>query len=682
MRRGLFVFLICCFYSLIISAQTPVDSLESVVASTKVDTIKINALNELSVQLRTNDPALGLQYAEKALKISITINHKKLQASSLNNIGVIHELQGDLTDAMNYYVKSLTISREIKDQVGIAKSLNNIGIVYKKENDHESAIKHYKESLAIHKKLNNKKGSAICLNNLALSYKTLEKYEEAATHYSECLELFKELNHKAGQAVVYNNLGIVSNEMGEKKEALKYYMQSLKIREEMGNKQGIAIVYNNMGELYKKYGEYNTAIAYLKTSMSMTKVLSFKELLYHNYKLLHETYGEQNKMDSAYHYLYVLSTLKDSLNQLERKNQLSELKVKFETENKEREIEVLEKEKIIRNEQVERQKWQLLSIATGLALSLIVIVMIYRNSRAKSKAKEEIEKQKQLVEQTNKELNQINEELAAQRDEIEVQKEEVEVQKSIIELKNKEITDSITYAKRIQKAILPSNQMLNTYLSQSFVMFLPKDIVAGDFYWVEKTNDKIFFAVADCTGHGVPGAMVSVVCNNALNRVVREYKLSKPSQILDKVTEIINTEFGDGKEEIRDGMDIALCMLEKNKLEFSGANNPVWIIRNGEIIETKGDRQPIGKYENKKPFTNHQIDLIDGDTIYIFTDGYVDQFGGERNKKMGYNVFRKKILEVNHLPLNEIKASLQNFFKAWKGKEEQVDDVCIQVVKI
>jgi serine phosphatase RsbU (regulator of sigma subunit) len=255
-------------------------------------------------------------------------------------------------------------------------------------------------------------------------------------------------------------------------------------------------------------------------------------------------------------------------------------------------------------------------------------------------------------------------------------------QKLMVEEKNKEIMDSITYAKRIQSAILPPSKLVKEYLQDSFIIYKPKDIVAGDFYWMEHKNGKVLFAAADCTGHGVPGAMVSVVCNNGLNRSVREYNLSDPGKILDKTSEIVIQEFEKSEDEVKDGMDIALCSLEGNKLEYAGAHNPLWIIRNGEIIETKANKQPIGKFDNQEPYTTHSFDLEQGDTIYIFSDGYVDQFGGEKGKKFKAKAFRELLLSIQEKAMEEQSTIIDNAFEAWKGNLEQIDDVCVIGVRV
>lgn len=264
------------------------------------------------------------------------------------------------------------------------------------------------------------------------------------------------------------------------------------------------------------------------------------------------------------------------------------------------------------------------------------------------------------------------------------QKEEIEKQHEVLEEQHREITDSINYAKRIQDAILPPLKIVRGYMPDSFILYKPKDIVAGDFYWMEGVNNLIIFAAADCTGHGVPGAMVSVVCHNAMNRAVREFMLVEPHEILDKTREIVLETFAHSTEQVNDGMDIALCTLntESNKLSFAGANNGLYLIRQGELTQIKADKQPIGKYEDAKPFTLHEFDLEKGDVIYTFSDGYPDQFGGAKGKKFMYKPFRELLLSIHHKPMEEQQTLLLNAFEEWRGSMDQIDDVCIIGVRI
>lgn len=293
-------------------------------------------------------------------------------------------------------------------------------------------------------------------------------------------------------------------------------------------------------------------------------------------------------------------------------------------------------------------------------ISLAALIYLLVKSRTKHLRARQLELEAKISEATN---------------EIRLQKEEIEIQ-------NLEIKDSIAYAKRIQSAILPPNRIVKEYLQNSFILYKPKDIVAGDFYWMEHLGDWTLFAAADCTGHGVPGAMVSVVCNNALNRAVREFNLSDPGRILDKTREIVIEEFDKADEEMKDGMDISLCAISGAKLLFSGANNPLWIIRDGELLETKGNKQPVGKFSHAEQFTTHVVELKSGDCIYLTSDGFADQFGGDRGKKFKAANFKRLLLSLQDKSMDEQMKRIDEAFEEWRGDLEQVDDVCVIGVRV
>jgi len=267
---------------------------------------------------------------------------------------------------------------------------------------------------------------------------------------------------------------------------------------------------------------------------------------------------------------------------------------------------------------------------------------------------------------------------------VQLRTQEIEKQKEQLAEKNTEIVDSITYAKRLQDAILPSDTAWKEKLPNSFILYKPKDIVAGDFYWMKEVNENILFAAADCTGHGVPGAMVSMVCSNALNRVIDEYNVSSPSKILDKTTELVVDTFAKSDKNVRDGMDVSLCNFNPNTLELSwaGANNPLILIRNGELIEYKADKQPVGYFSEKNDFTNHKIQLQLGDIIYLYSDGFADQFGGEKGKKYKTGRFKEYLVSISSKEIETQKELLEEEFNNWKASLEQLDDVCVIGVRI
>jgi serine phosphatase RsbU (regulator of sigma subunit) len=256
---------------------------------------------------------------------------------------------------------------------------------------------------------------------------------------------------------------------------------------------------------------------------------------------------------------------------------------------------------------------------------------------------------------------------------------EVVEQKRVIQAKQGEIMDSIHYARRLQEAILPPTDYIDQYIPDNFIYYQPKDVVAGDFYWAENQNGRFYVAAADSTGHGVPGAMVSVVCSTALNRAVKEFGLAETGHILDKTRELVVETFEKSADEVQDGMDISLlCLDSENKtVKWSGANNPLWYVVNGELMELKADKQPVGRTEHSSPFVTHTICLEPDSVFYLFTDGLADQFGGPNGKKFKYKQFQELLLSVCSLPMSEQRIRIREKFDQWKGSFEQVDDVCV-----
>jgi serine phosphatase RsbU (regulator of sigma subunit) len=344
------------------------------------------------------------------------------------------------------------------------------------------------------------------------------------------------------------------------------------------------------------------------------------------------------------------------------------LKTRFEVEKKETELEgkaKAEQEKMQAIARIEKKKQQFIigAFIAGLTLILIFVFFIVNRLRITSKQKRIIEKQKAIVEK---------------------QKQETEHQKLLVEAHQKEIIDSINYAKRLQMAILPTTETVREHLPDSFIFYQPKDIVSGDFYWIEHLDDTTFIAAADSTGHGVPGSMVSILCSNALNRAVKEFRLRNTGEILNKTRELVLETFAKSSSDVKDGMDISLLAIHKAKqtLFWSGANNSLWYVVEGKLNEIKGDKQPIGKTENAKPFTCHTVPYQAGSIFYLYTDGYADQFGGSKGKKFKYRQLQEYVLANSSRPMEEQKQLLGEEFENWKGNLEQVDDVTIIGLKI
>ena len=600
------------------------------------------------------------------LKNNSEIVKKRLKtslAAALNNIGYIYNAQGQTKKALAYFSQSLKISEELGDKKEIAFSLNNIIETLNGQGEAIEVLDYLSRSIKKREEeILSKSDMAISLNNIGALYNSRGQVKEALGYYSRSLKIREEIGDKEGIASSLNNIGVIYIKQGQVKEALGYYNRSLKIREEIGDKSGMASSLNNIGVIYKDLGQLNEALIYGLKSLTFSQEIASPMRIGRASGLLSEVYEKQDKGIKALEMYKLFITMRDSIENKETQKAAALQQAKYAYE-KQKTLDDAAHNKILAVEQEEKEQQQILTGAITIGLGLVVIFLIFVFNRLKA-----TRKQKAVIEQ--------------QKVEVEKQKEVVDLAHNELEEKNQEIMDSIVYAKRIQSAILPPSKVVKEYLKESFILYKPKDVVAGDFYWMHQQEGKVLFAAADCTGHGVPGAMVSVVCNNALNRSVREYGLTIPGEILDKTREIVVQEFEKSEEDVKDGMDIALCSIEGMKLQYAGAYNPLWIIRNGEVLETKANKQPIGQFENPEPYITHSFNLEKGDAIYIFSDGYVDQFGGEKEKKFKAKAFRELILSIQDKAMEEQKKSIDEAFETWKGDLEQIDDVCVIGVRM
>jgi serine phosphatase RsbU (regulator of sigma subunit)/Tfp pilus assembly protein PilF len=604
-----------------------------------------------TIYKKQGDLPKALAYFDKSLKIDEDIGNQAGIASGFNNIGAIYKDQGDIPKALAYFHKSLKIQEEIGNQRGIATGINNIGIIYKRQGDVSSALTYYHQSLKIREEIGDKNGIATSLNNIGGIYKSQGDVSSALTYFHQSLKIREEIGEKSGIANSLNNIGGIYDEQGDLSNALAYYHQSLKIREEIGYIKGIAISFNSIGSIELKKGSHLGTVAakeYFLKALKIAQEIGFPALISTASSRLSTVYEKQGEgmLALSMHQLHV--QMRDSINNETTLKASIQQEAKY-TYEKVQAVKDAAHEKQLAIEKEAKAKQQVITTATGVGLALVGLFLLFVMNRLKVTRK---------------------------------QKEVIEQQKEVVEVAHQEIKDSITYAKRIQSAILPPAKLVKAYLKESFILYQPKDVVAGDFYWLEHKEDKVLFAAADCTGHGVPGAMVSVVCNNALNRSVREHGLTDPGEILNKTRAIVVAEFEKSEEEVKDGMDIALCSLAGNQLKYAGAHHPLWIIRNGELLETKANKQPIGQFDNPEPYTTHSFDLEPGDAIYIFSDGYVDQFGGEKGKKFKSRAFRELLLSIQDNAMEEQKTIIDETFNSWKGDLEQIDDVCVIGVRI
>lgn len=687
------------------------DSLLIVLQNTKEDSSRIKTLNALVLGFRKQDnTARAMEYARQALVVAQTAERSprvlKHLAQTCIFIGLLYTDKDEYDKAIAFYHRALKISEAAGDKKGIAGSCQNLGIIYYNKADYDKALEFYLKAARAMELAGDKRGLAASYNNVANVYYVKDDEDKALKYYLTSVAIKQELQDtlNAHYAHMLSNVGLIYTDNSEYDKAMELYLRAQRIREEIGNREGSALSYNAIGSIWDLKGDYAKALDfYLKaveiqeeigdsyeTSSScimigrlylkMSKVGESRKWHMKSLELAKEVEAKSNimeayeglmKADSAlgnfkgaleHHRLHI--AYRDSVHNAESEKKMMQAEMQHEYEKKEAIAKAEQQKKdALYQAELGRQTMQRNAFIGGFALMLTLAAVSYRSYRSKKKA------------------NTI----------ISMQKEEVEQQKILVEEKNHEILNSITYARRLQEAILPPQKLVSSQLPQSFILYKPKDIVAGDFYWLEsltKAMDSegkiVLFAAADCTGHGVPGAMVSVVCSNALNRTVKEFGITDPGKILDKVRELVIETFEKSENEVKDGMDISLCALdmERKMLTWAGANNPLWIVRSGQLLETRADKQPIGKYAEEKPFTTHSMQLQEGDMIYIFTDGYADQFGGPKGKKFKYSQLKELLLSIQQHSMDKQQLILDQTFENWRGDLEQVDDVCIVGVKV
>lgn len=675
------------------------DSLEHIVSNEKQDSLVLKAASELSKYYYFNGDSTAIELLIEKIKpklllkdkyAALTLNfyayhtfkrcknttegkrlilkaietQKKLNlteevGTSYVGLGIWFKRYALYNEALIYYHKAIEIYERTNNLQGLGDVNNNIANIFLSRDNSKRSIQYHYKSLKYRKQINNQAYINISYFGLGLAYQNLNKIDSAEYYFKKTIKESEKIEQYSILAKAYSSLGILYADMGDYEKADPFYKKALAIRLQQKDEEGATFSKINLGAFYLNNKFDPSILSYCTEGYEYAKKENDLFLQREAAQCLYKYYIKMNNYKKAVSYIEEYMVLKDSLMNLENQSEIISRSIVFEYSKKNAADSVArEKEKIIDRTKIEKQKLEIKSAKNqkymlfgGLSLVLLFAFLMFNRYKA-----------------------------------MQHQKIIIESQKLIVEEKNQEILDSIAYAKRIQNAILPPAKVVKEYLQKSFIYYKPKDIVAGDFYWLEQKDNKILFAAADCTGHGVPGAMVSVVCNNGLNRSVREYGLTNPGEILDKTREIVVQEFEKSEEDVKDGMDIALCSLEELPgsliLKYAGAHNPLWVIRSGKLIEIKANKQPIGQFDNPKPYITHELKLQQGDSIYIFSDGYADQFGGEKGKKLKTANFKQLLLSIQKETMDKQKQLIDETFENWKGDLEQLDDICIIGVRV
>ena len=591
------------------------------------------------------------------LDLAREINDDDYIPKIIKNLGNQYKGLGYSSLAIKYYLESLKIYRKSNDSINLADNLYRLGLLHKDFGNLDKAYNYIFEAFQIREKINSHgfyKGES--LSGIASIYVARKKYSVAIEYHKKALKYFVKINRPAHIQICYSNIGNTYEKMKQYKEAEHFLTKSLELNQVqgIGGTNVYGSLMNHFANISLAKQDYEQALICVNKAMNIEVSPKTRR---NSFKTLSNIYNQKNDYKKAFHYYMEYTTLNDSLIALKKERNVQEFQTLYEVNKKIKEIQLLKKEKEINSlnstAEIKRQKiFRNGFVLSGLAL-LIITALIFSRYRLKIKAN-------LLLQTKNKQ----------------------------IEDQNTNILDSITYAKRIQDAILTSEQYMDDALVEYFVYYQPKDIVSGDFYWVyELDPDNVIIAVADCTGHGVPGAFMSMIGNALLNEIIIENGNTQIDQVLNILrSHIIKSLKNDNDQyTTMDGMDISLLKVNKKEqmLEFATAGHRIYLLRDGQCHDYKGDAFPVGYYHGKeRSFNLHEINIQEGDTIYLSTDGFLDQFGGPNRNKFGLIRFKELIVENKSQNIKKQKDRFMHAFRKWKGEQNQIDDILVMGIKI
>jgi serine phosphatase RsbU (regulator of sigma subunit) len=595
-----------------------------------------------------NQCSEAIQFYSNAIELKEMLKDLEGLADSWSSIGRLYTHTGNYDKSFACYIKALKLAESVSYKKKICETYISMGVIFFEQKKYTETINYMNKAFAVEGIATNKQNLSYIYNNMAISYQYLNNHTSSLSYHFKALKLNEEMRNDAGTAVSYNNISGVYASVGKTKDALRYVLKSIALSEKNNDKVGLTYSYVGAGDCYKVNKDFITANNYYLKALKMAREINYKTEEREAYEHLAIIAEEMNDYRKALEYHKNFSQLKDSILNEKSLKQSTELNIRYETEKKEKEILLLTKDQELKTKSLREQRLIRIGLIIGLGLLLLLSFLLFNRYRFKQKANLILEKQKE------------------------------EIRK-----KNMLITDSIDYAKNIQDAILPTSEQLSSLLPDHFVFYKPKDIVSGDFYWITKKENKIICAVADCTGHGVPGAFMSLLGHNMLENINKASL--NPGEILTALNREIVARFSENQEASKHGMDIAVISIDTtiNQLEYAGAKNALYLIRKNELLEIKGDKITLGTPSKDQDYVyvNHTIQLNKDDMLYLFTDGFPDQKGGEKKKKYFYKPFKDLLISINALSSTEQKAYLDATITAWMGQEEQIDDILIVGIK-
>lgn len=667
-----------------LSQITITDSLKQALVTSGEDTLKVNILISICQNEYRSAPDSAIFHGNEALKLSEKLLFGKGIANAYKFIGMGYYFQGNYFETINFWQKALNSFEDINDKTGVSNMLSNLGALYANQGDDVKALDFHLRSLKAAEDANNTFRIATSMINIAVIYLNNQKTHNLSKKYNlSALPIAEKLGYNDGIGTAAVNLGEIYFQKEDYDTALFYFEKSLNAFRK-SNSGNVPYTLTNIGKVYAKRGDFQKAISVQQegyqiakqsdAKLEMTQTLlglaetysaaknvdpaietyneareiaeeiGAKNELRQAYDGLSSSYAKLSDYGNAFKYQTLLTNIKDTLYITSNNNKIQFLQLNYELDKKETLIS-------LQDVKIKKQRFTQSTFIIGFIIAILIAIQTYRNYRRKVRT---------------------NELLARQKNEIEII--------------NKNLTDSINYAERIQSAMFPSKEILSENKFEHFILFKPLDIVSGDFYWFKQNNNSIYVAAADCTGHGVPGAFMSILGLTFLNELVHSAVAFDASEVLAKLKDHVIKTLHQTQDytSARDGMEMALFILdlESNKLQFSGARRPLYLLRDKQITELSGDKMPLGiNDEGENTFTNKELQLKKDDIVYLFSDGYVDQLGGPDRKTFKTKKFKDVLLNNCHLSMNEQKEVLEATLEEWKGNVEQIDDILVIGIK-
>lgn len=625
--------------------------------------------------------SMALDNYFKSFKIFQQFDRQKDVAFSLINIGNIYFVQNLSSIALSYFESAKKIFDVLKDKEGLALVYDKIGYVHLEQGEENEALKYFINSHYFRKSLHDLELLALSNQNIAEVYLEREEFEKAISFLNDALINFKDDKYQLNIADIDMKIGDIYDYDEKYDKALEYYKDALEIYKKYEHQREAALLYNRIASTYFNQNNISKSKNYCVKALNIAYYYDYIEIKAESYLLMANILEQTNNIKKAYEFQKRYASVMDSIIEAKQISQSAEMQVSYEIQQQENKIEILTKNRELNEATIAKQKAIGIGVVGGAILLLIFAIFLYRSNLHKQKINKILRRQKKDIEDKNIEL--------------EAQQKAIIEQNKKIKKINKNITGSINYASRIQKAVLPKPESFKDYFKDAFVFFQPREKVSGDFYWISKNEEeeKVIVAAVDCTGHGVPGAFMSLIGNSYLNQIVNNQNITAPDMILNLLHINIRLSLNQEKSQSRDGMDLAICVIDykNNIIEFAGARNPIFFVINDELTQIKGDNMDIGgiQHEKERKFSKQTIPIEKNMILYLFSDGYQDQFGGKDRQKYMRKRFKDFLIKIHKLPMDEQRYLLEQNFEEWRNwgdgsgnKCDQIDDVLVIGLKL